>query len=157
MKEYLLLYRLKLDHYVSLDKKYKHISLSVLKFVLSSDFRPNEEDFLNQVVSCYNVSFIYHDFENNMLYVGRADWELDEEIACPSDDEFPHYVNDTNSCRMTVNNYLEFRKQWMQLKQDLFPFALIYRENNDWVDCKGFETQQEMEAFVQQNQQEIIH
>lgn len=151
MKEYLLLYRPKLDHYVSLDKKYKNVSLSVLKFVLFSDFRSKEKDFLTQVVSCYNASFIYHDFQNNMLYIGRADWELDEEIACPPDEEFPTYVNETNSCKMSVENYLEFRQKWVQLKQDLPSFALLYRDDNDWVDCKGFDTQQEMELFINNN------
>ena len=148
MKEYLLLYRSKLDNYLSLDKEYKNISLSVLKFVLFSDFRPKEEDFLNQVVSCYNASFIYHDFEFNMLYIGRSDWELDEEVMCPADEEFPNYVNETNSCKMTVNNYLEFRKKWVAFKVALPPFAIIYRDDNDWVDCKGFNSKEEMELLV---------
>lgn len=151
MQEYLLLYHSKFEHYLSLDKKYKNISLSVLKFVLFGDFRPKETDFLTQVVSCYNASFIYHDFKNNMLYIGRADWELDEEINCPTDEEFPSYVNQSNSCKMSVENYLEFRTKWVQLKQELPSFALIYRDKQDWVACKGFETQEAMELFVKTN------
>ena len=151
MQEYLLLYHSKLDHYLSLDKEYKKISLSVLKFVLFGDFRPRETDFLTQVVSCYNASFIYHDFKNKMLYIGRADWELDEDIHCPDDEEFPNYVNDTNSCKMNVDNYLEFRKLWVTLKQELPPFAIIYRDDNDWVSCKGFDSKEEMELFVKEH------
>lgn len=156
MKEYLLLYRSKLDNYLSLDKKYKNISLSVLKFVLFSDFRPKEEDFLSQVVSCYNASFIYHDFEYNMLYIGRSDWELNEEVMCPSDEEFPSYVNATNSCKLSVDNYLEFRAKWVELKKALPVFAVIYRDDNGWVDCKGFDSQEEMELFVKNYQSEAI-
>lgn len=157
MKEYLLLYRSKLDNYLSLDKEYKNISLSVLKFVLFSDFRPKEEEFLSQVVSCYNASFIYHDFENKLLYIGRADWELDEEVKCPADEEFSAYVNETNSCKMSVDNYLEFRKKWVKLKKALPTFAIIYRDDNDWVDCKGFDTQEEMELFVKNYQPQAIY
>ena len=156
MKEYLLLYRSKFD-YLSLDGKYKNISLSVLKFVLVSDFRAQEKNFLNQELSCYNVSFIYHDFKNKILYIGRADWELDEEIMCPSNEEFSDYINEENSCKMSVDNYLEFRDKWIQLKKDLPPFTLIYRDNLDWISCKGFDTQEEMEVFVKNYKDEVVH
>jgi len=92
-----------------------------------------------------------------MLYIGRADWELDEEISCPSDTEFPRYVNDSNSCNMSVDNYLQFRQKWVELKQQLPPFALIYRDDNDWVYCKGFNFQEEMELFLNNVQQKIVH
>ena len=125
--------------------------------VLFSDFRPKETDFLTQLVSCYNASFIYHDFQNKILYIGPADWELDEDITCPSDEEFSDYVNENNSCKMSVDNYLVFRQKWVQLKQNASNFALIYRDDSDWIECKGFNTQKEMEAFVKDPQPEVIH
>ncbi|MBP6870357.1 hypothetical protein KBC04_05715 [Candidatus Babeliales bacterium] len=153
MKEYLSLYRSKLDHYLSLNKEYKQISLSILDFVLFSDFRSREEDFLTHAVNCYNVSFIYHDFENKMLYIGRSDWELDEGAYCPPDEDFPNYVNETNSCKMSVNNYLEFRQSWIKTNKELPPFAIIYRDDKDWVHCQGFQSKEDMEQFIQDAQQ----
>ncbi len=151
MKDFLLLHRTQLNNYLPVKKTLEHNSLSQLFFVLFSDFRSKEIDFLTKIVSCYNASFIYHDFKNNILYIGRADWELDEEINCPTDEEFPNYVNESNSCKMSVDNYLEFRIKWVQLKQELLPFALIYRDNQNWINCKGFETQEAMELFVKMN------
>jgi hypothetical protein len=148
MKEHILLYCSKPKTYLPLIKAWDNNSLSALFSMLFGDFRSLETDFLTQVVSCYNAHFIYHDFKNKLLYMGFGDWLIDSEIDGPSDEEFPNYVNETNSCKMRVDNYLEFRQKWVQLKQDLPPFALIYRDNNDWVDCKGFDSNEEMELFL---------
>ena len=157
MKTCIQLYCSKPNTYLPLAKQLDNNSLSQLFFVIFSDFRPKEDDFLTHVVSCYNVSFIYHDFKNEMLYIGRSDWELDEEIDAPSDEEFPNYVNETNSCKISVSNYLEFRKNWITLKQNPLPFAIIYRDENDWIDCKGFNSKEEMELFVKSDKSEITH
>jgi len=159
MKEYILLKSLKNNYYmpmkIDMNIGWRDTSLSSLLF---GDFRPWDKRFLTQVVSCYNVSFIYHDFENKMLYIGFSEWELsDGEMHCPDDEEFPDYVNETNSCKINVDNYLEFRKKWVELKQQLPSFAIIYRDDNDWVDCKGFETQAEMESFIKNYQPEAVH
>ncbi len=89
--------------------------------------------------------------------MGFGDWLIDAEIDGPSDEEFPNYVNETNSCKMSVNNYLEFRKNWVTLKQDLTLFAIIYRDDTDWVYCKGFDSKEEMELFVKDHNSEIMH
>jgi len=157
MKEYLLLHKTSLNNYLIFNKTLGNNSLSQLFFILFSDFRPKEKDFLNQMVSFYNASFIYHNFKYNMLYLGRADWELDEDITCPSDEEFSDYVNENNSCKMSLENFLEFRKQWIALKQNLQPFAIIYRDEHDWVDCKGFDSKEAMELFVKNYQPAVEH
>jgi len=157
MKEHILLYCSKPKNYLPLIKAWDNNSLSALFSMLFGDFRPSETDFLTQTVSCYNAHFIYHDFHNKLLYMGFGDWLIDSELTGPSDEEFPSYVNETNSCKMSVENYLEFRQKWVQLKKELPPFTIIYRNDNDWVDCKGFDTQEEMELFVKNYQPETIH
>ena len=92
-----------------------------------------------------------------MLYIGLAEWESDEDIACPSDEEFPTYVNESNSCKISVDNFIEFTKKWVSLKVTLPPFVIIYRDDNDWVDCKGFDTQEDMELFVKNYQPQVMH
>jgi len=156
MKEYILLYRSKLNKYFSIDEKSKN-SLSKLNYLLLTDFRPWDNRFLTHSVNFYNVNFIYHDFENKMLHIGLSKWELDEEIDSPEQEEFPDYVNESNSCKINVDNYLEFRKKWVELKQQLPSFAIIYRDDNDWIFCKGFDTQAEMESFIKNYQPEAVH
>lgn len=158
MKEYILLYCSKPKTYLPLIKAWDNNSLSSLfSMLFGGDFRRSETDFLTQIVSCYNAHFIYHDFKNKLLYIGFGDWLIDGEINRPLDEEFPYYVNETNSCKMSVENYLEFRQKWVQLKQDLPAFVLLYRDDNDWVDCKGFETKEEMEIFVRNAKNNVIH
>lgn len=151
MKEYILLYCSKPKTYLPLVKAWDRNSLSSLFSLLFGDFRPWDNDFLYHRVNLYNAHFIYHDFENKLLYLGFGDWLIDEEMDGPSDEEFPNYVNESNSCKMSVDNYLEFKTKWVQLKQELPSFALIYRDDQNWVDLKPFETQEAMELFVKGN------
>ena len=92
-----------------------------------------------------------------MLYIGFGEWLIDSDIDGPPWDEFGDYVNENNSCKMSLENFLEFRKQWIALKQNLQPFAIIYRDEHDWVDCKGFDFKEAMELFVKNYQSAIEH
>lgn len=157
MKEYIELFRSKLNNYLVLNEKYKKNSLAILDFVLFSDFKPHEDNFLIHPVNCYNVSFIYHDFKNKMLYIGRSDWELYDDIKSPSNEEFPQYVNETNSCKMSVDNFMEFRERWIEIKKTLSAFVLLYRDELDWVHCRGFASQADMEFFVKNYTVQVAH
>jgi hypothetical protein len=157
MKGYIFLYGSKSDSYLPLNKRLKNDPLSLLFSMLFGDFRPWDNDFLNHTVNFYNAHFIYHDLEKNFLYIGFGDWLIDSEIDGPSDEEFPYYVNESNSCKMSVDNFIEFRKQWAALRQPLWPFAIIYRDEHDWVDCKGFHSKDEMEQFVKNYEPQILN
>lgn len=157
MKESLLLYKTPNNNYLPLKQGYQNSLSSLFSMLFGGDFRRSEIDFLTQIVSCYNAHFIYHDFQNKLLYMGFGDWLIDSEIDGPSDEEFPTYVNETNSCKMSVDNYLEFRQKWVELKKALPAFAIIYRDDNNWVDCKGFDTKEEMELFVKNYQPQVMH
>ncbi len=156
MKECIFLYRSKVDNYLPLDKKWEN-SLSILNYLLLTDFRPWDEGFLHQDVNLYNANFIYHDFANKMLYIGFGDWLIDEEIDGPSSDEFFTYVKQIKTCSILVENFIEFKQKWIALKQALPSFAVMSRDDNDWVDCKGFDSKEEMELFVKNYQPEIAH
>ncbi len=133
-----------------------YVSSSNLRFLIdffSGDYRPYDQDVFHQIVSCYDVSFIYNDIKNKNFYVGWAEWEYsDGEIHSPHDEEFSSYVNENNSCKITHNNFIKLAEQFMNMKKNHTSFAIIYRDDNDWIDCKGFDTQEEMEAFVQNNE-----
>lgn len=156
MKESLLLRKTVNNNFLPIKNGY-HNSLSSLFSLLFGDFRPWDDNFLYHDINVYNAHFIYHDFDQNMLYLGIAEWELsDGEMHCPEDHEFPTYVHENNSCKMSVDNYLEFRKNWVNLKQELPSFALIYRDNNDWIHIKSFNLQEDMEFFVKNSTQQDI-
>jgi len=157
MKEYLLLECPKNNHYSPM-KINRRSSLYSLLSLLFGDFRPWDDSFLIHTVNCYNANFIYHDFANKMLYIGFSEWEMSEgEMHCPLDEEFPNYVNENNSCRMHVDNFLEFRTDWVTLKKELPPFAIIYRDEHEWIHCKGFDSQKSIELFVKNYKPEITH
>ena len=157
MKEFLLLYKSNFSHYNPMRNNIKS-GLWDLNTFFSGDYRPYDQDLFKRVVSSYNITFVYNDFEKKMMYIGFSEWELsDGEMHCPDDEEFPNYVNVTNSCKMSVDNFIEFTKKWLVIKEALPPFAIMYRDNNDWVDCKGFDSKKEMEQFVKDHQLEIVH
>lgn len=157
MKDHLLLYKESNNRYYNILNCPK-TSLRFLGAYFEIDYKSYYEKYLfSNVISSFNAYFVYNDKQNKMLYIGLSEWELDENMMCPSDEEFPNYVNETNSCKIGYNNFIEFRQKWVQLKQDFPSFALIYREDNDWVDCKGFETKEEMEIFVRNTKNNVIH
>ena len=45
----------------------------------------------------------------------------------------------------------------MEMKKKQIPFAIIYRNDNDWIDCKGFDSKEEMELFVENYKAEVMH
>ena len=91
------------------------------------------------------------------MYIGFGEWFIDEDIDGPSWDEYSSYVNEANSCKISVDNFIEFTKKWMALKSVLPPFAIMYRDDHDWVDCKGFDSKEDMELFVKNYKQGMIH
>jgi len=156
MKEYILLYKSKLNNYYNL-QKYPKSKLLDLNIFFSEDYSQSKIDIFTRELNLYNVTYVYNDFKNNMMYIGFGEWFIDEDIDGPSWDEYSSYVNEANSCKISVDNFIEFTKKWMALKSVLPPFAIMYRDDHDWVDCKGFDSKKDMELFVKNYKQEIIH
>ena len=156
MKEYLFLYKEFNNRYYDFMSNSKN-SLNYLRAYFSEDYKSYDQDLFVNAINFYDSNFIYHDMVNKILYIGSSEWELDENIDAPSREDFPNYVNETNTCKLNVDNYLKFSKKWTELKKDLPPFAIIYRDDHDWVDCKGFDSQEAMELFVKNYQPETHH
>ena len=104
--------------------------------------------------SHYNETIIVNDLKNKNLYITTKDFEIEKHIP---DDERLERTNEFNSCKISYDNFIEFRAKWLTIKKALPPFAIIYRDDNDWVHCKGFDSQEEMELFVKNYQGKIIH
>ena len=155
MKNSIALERYNNHFYVMQDDAFE--DLRYLVEFLSTDYRYYDQNLFNKALNFYNTSFVYHDFSSKNLYVGFSEWEILTEIPVPCDYTFPDYVNGANSCKISMENFLEFRQKWVQLKKDLPLFAVIYRDDNDWVACKGFDSKEDMELFVKNYTQEVIH
>lgn len=155
MKEYIQLYKEQDNRYYTINKP--NPPLWHLNYFLENDYRSYKTDMLTRELNFYNVTYIYNNFKNKMMYIGFAAWSIDEEIDSPDDEEFPFYVNESNSCKISIDNFKEFIPKWLKLKQQLPQFAIMYRDDNDWVDCKGFDSQEEMELFVKNYQPGVTH
>lgn len=150
MKEYIQLYREYDKSYYPIDSKFP--SVWHLNHFLESDYRSLDQDIFIKTLNYYNAHFVYNDLKHGMMYIGFANWLIDEAIDGPPWDDFGDYINQLDSCRISIENFKEFIKKWLFLKKEqIFPFMLIYRNDHDWVDCKGFESQDEMEMFVKNN------
>ena len=80
-----------------------HVSSSNLRFLVDffrQDYRDYDKDIYHQMITLYNINFIYNNFATKDMYIGFAEWEIDEEMCCPHIEDFPTYVNQTNSCKI---------------------------------------------------------
>lgn len=155
MQEYLLLYKSPSDKYYPMKNNMKSGLWDLNEYFLS-DYKYYDcyQDFFDQEQIHGQETIVINDKQHKNFYILIIEHNIEEHI--PDDDRLA-LTNEANSCKISYDNFIEFAKKWIQLKQDLPSFAVIYRNGNDWVNCKGFETQQAMEAFVQQAQQEVIH
>ena len=69
-------------------------------------------------------------------------------MPVPCDSTFPDFVNSANSCKINVHNFNEFIKIWLDIKKAEKLFALIYRNENDWIVCQGFDSKEEQNLFI---------
>lgn len=157
MKNYMLLRWSRFNYYRHISD---YVSSSNLRFLMdffSGDYTSEDKDLFIRIVSYYDANFVYNDLKNKIFYIGCSEWELDEEIEAPSREEFPNYVNEANSCKISYDKFIEFAEKLMIMKKYPTPFAFIYRDDNYWIDVQGFQTQEEMEAFVKNAKNNVIH
>lgn len=137
-----------------------HVSLSNLRFLVdffSDDYRSYDTDLFQRTLSFYNSNFVYNDVNNKFFYIGCSEWELDEDAYYPSSEEFTNYVNQSNSYKINHDNFIELAANLIAMEKNHSRFALIYRDELDWVHCKGFATQADMELFVKNYKAEVAH
>jgi len=146
MKNYIALERYNQYFYPMQDDSFEDLRHFV-EF-LSTDYRWYDNRLLEESLSFYNSSFVYHDFVAKFLYIGFSEWEVRTEISVPCDHAFPHFLSDKNSCKIDEQNFHEFIKKWLELKKSNNLFALVYRDENDWILCQSFNNQESMEQFV---------
>lgn len=147
MKEYLTLYKTKLNDY-NPEKNNIKSGLWDLNDYYFRDYRYYDKSLFTKEQSHYQDTIIINDIGNKQLFVTVQDFDIENHIA---DDDRPGLTNEFNSCKISYNNFINFRENWLALHEELPPFALIYRNDHDWVDCKGFESQEKMELFIKEN------
>jgi len=155
MKEYVFLNKEKNNKYYTINQP--DSSLWNLNYFFENDYRSYDKDIFIEEQIFYNVMYIYNDFKQKIMYIGFAEWSINEDIKGPSYEDFPYYVNEINSCKISHDNFIEFTQKWLEIKRTLPPFAIIYRDENEWIHCKGFDSKEDMESFVQNYQPAEIH
>ena len=153
MKDYLLLYKSKYNDYYNFEKNIFSF-LQYLRTYYCSDYRYYDANFFEQEQHYGNETIIVNDAQHKNLYISPQEFDIDEYIA---DDDRPGLTNEFNSCKISYDNFIEFRQKWIVIKETLPAFAIIYRDNNDWIDCKGFDSEIEMKLFVQDYKPEVNH
>ena len=155
MQEYLLLYKSPSNKYYPMKNNMKSGLWDLNEYFLS-DYKYYDyyQDFFDQEQIHGQETIVINDKQHKNFYILIIEHNIEEHIP---DDNRLALTNEANSCKISYDNFIEFRQQWVQLQQDLLPFALIYRDDNDWIACKGFVTQEEMELFVGDAQMNIIH
>jgi hypothetical protein len=146
IKEFLFLYKEKDNQYYGL--RASPYYLYDLYIFITNDYHAWDTELFTKQIRNLNICYIFNDLESQIAYIGVHYDDPDDVFFQMDYKDF----NETNSCKISVNNFNEFIKKWLEIKKMQYSFAAIYRNDNDWVDCKGFNFKEEMEFFVQNYQ-----
>lgn len=145
MQEYLLLYKSSYNDYYPIRNNMTNPNLWYLNDYFLGDYRYYDENLFTKDQSHYQETIIVNDLKNKEFYISPQEHDIENHIP---DDDRPGLTNETNSCKISYENFIEFNKHWLAMKSTLPAFAIIYRDDNGWIDCTGFDSQEEMELFV---------
>jgi len=142
MKEYIELYWSKQNSYVHLDNQLISSNLEFLALYFSVDYKFNQTDFFTQPFNFYSCTFIINDLIHKNFYVGYSEefYSLDDE------ESLEDLKLEGNSCKISHDNFVKLAQNWMDMKKKRTPFAIMYRDENDWLHCKGFDSKEEIVA-----------
>ncbi|MBP6869886.1 hypothetical protein KBC04_03325 [Candidatus Babeliales bacterium] len=94
--------------------------------------------------------YIYHNKEKDLIHIGTFEWtDSSKTKRIPEKDNIPHYVNEDNTLQMPYENYKELIESWIVM-QSRYSWALVYPDENDWIVCKGFDTQEQARLFIKE-------
>ena len=153
MKKYLFLYKSKYEDYHPIKNSIASELLDLNDYYFR-DYRYYDENLFTDDQSHYNETIIVNDLKDRIFYIVVKDFDIENHI--PYDDR-AELTNEFNSCKISHDDFIEFRKKWLVIKELLPEFAIIYRDDNDWIDCKGFDSKEEMELFVENYKPEVMH
>ena len=98
-----------------------------------------------------NTVYVMSAYEYNEYFYSQEPWPYDKEA--PTEIELAQQ-NLISSTKISLDNFIELMNNWHQLNLQKVPFALLYQNEQDWIACKGFDTQEDMEAFIKQHSDE---
>jgi|GEM_PF-407297 len=100
-----------------------------------------KKHFPNQVISIFPMH-THHNKKDDTMYIGYYPYA--EHIERTSIPEIDQVVE----CIIDRTNFLEFTENLLALENSSVPYALIYKKEHDWIDCKGFNTEEDLYDFV---------
>lgn len=162
IKNYILLQWSEFKYYRHIHNYESPLNLKYLIYFFSIGYLPgkNYTVFDNSVLfrsfTDFEGLFVYNDYKNKMLYIGCSEWEVDKTIKAPSIERFHHYITEKNSCKISHENFKELVCTMGKMKKNPAPFAVMYSDNSDWIRCKGFSFQDELEQFLENSDKVMI-
>ena len=144
-------------HLKNLDKSWHYLNDFLEE---DSDPSPWKINILKELIKNETLhlteNFLCLDKEKNIIYIGDSQ-EYDE--ATYDEINFKETYPDLSDLQMLQqekmgsfqlpkDNFIHIIKVWDQLVKMEAPFALIYQDENDWIDAKPFGTQEAMEQFI---------
>ena len=90
----------------------------------------------------------YHNKKSDDFFIGSYFFNKDNTLR-PAEHELADHVNTDNSCQISRHNFLDFEEQWLALEKSN-SFAVVYKDEQNWICCQGFVSTKEMYDFVMQ-------
>ncbi|MBP6869757.1 hypothetical protein KBC04_02660 [Candidatus Babeliales bacterium] len=101
--------------------------------------------------------YIYHNKEKDLIHIGAFEWaDSSKTKRMPERDKIPEYVNKNNTLQMPYENYKELIESWITM-QSRYCWALVYREENDWIKCHGFDTHEQARTFIKEYKHNTVN
>ncbi len=132
-------------------------SLYDLYMFISNDYHSWDQEIFTKTERILNITYVYNDLKNQIAYIGLHYDDEDHELFQLNGSDLVNYVNEKNSCKIRHDNFQEFIPNWLEIKKQLPPFVIIYRDDNDWISCKSFDSQEKMELFTKNYKAEVIY
>lgn len=146
MKEYTIIYYDKnLKNYWYCNH-YQTTQLDQLIDFLKESYYYSKETYQYEQTDSDSKLFA-QDYTTKLIYITSC--YGDEWSTLPED--YLDYVKQQDACILSFQNFDDFVEQWANFIDQAPPFALIYRDDNDWIHLKKCNSQEEIQNFIKQN------
>ncbi|MBP6869752.1 hypothetical protein KBC04_02635 [Candidatus Babeliales bacterium] len=153
MKDYIFL-----DRYGKSFYPMSNFSTSPLRFLaqfFATDYIFDDQDLFLHPKKQYNSTSVYNAEQKQLLYITPFDLDLEKYIqevkaykhAQETQKEIIQEPS-INLCKISYDNFIQLSKKIFSLHQIDATNLVLYQQENDWIDCKGFNCPEKMKQFI---------
>ena len=116
-----------------------------------------EDDFKDGI--SFELVQVFLDYKSTYIYLCESFYTYNDKIQTLEIEQLLDQNNFIQLCKIGFLDYLVIKKEnfirlllaWNRIRDRLFPFALLYQDENDWYDVIPFDSKEAMEEFVQEH------